>query len=229
MKNILLLICSLLAFAGSAYSQGGCPTDIKIETPAVPKPSQASLVSASCSTLVVKWQGSMGQTYEVMGAAIDPVTHQPTATAPATGYTCDKSFNCTDTIPVVAGTTVNWSVQALQEINGRTFYSYLSRSAEDLVVPDCETAESTKEMASNLYPNPVENLLHLNFTRTSENSVSGRDEVRITDLSGKIVLATQGNQENMQLNVGHLKRGIYLIRVTDGDGKMVYNARFIKQ
>jgi hypothetical protein len=232
MKTIVLLSLYLLLFAGRASSQGGCPTNIKIETPAVPKPANTSLVSATCSTLVVKWAGSAGQTYLVSGIVKDPATHQVTATIPASDISCDGSSNCTATIPVEAGTTVTWNVQAQQEINGRNFYSYQLRAEQDYLITACATPQrvsvkrplDAEATAANMYPNPVESILTIDFKSPAKQAI-----ITISDINGRIMMVRRANPENRELNVGNLSSGLYLLKVTDSNGKVLYNARFIKR
>jgi hypothetical protein len=231
MKAVLLLTLILLLFSNTILSQGGCPSNIKIQTPAVPKPASTSLVSATCSTLVVKWDGSAGQTYLVSGIVKDPATHQTTATIPANNITCDGSLSCTATIPVEAGTTVTWSVQAQQEINGRNFYSYQLRAEQDYLIAACAAPErvsakrplGAEATAAKMYPNPVETFLTIDFKSPAKQAI-----ITISDINGRTVMK-KANPENRQLNVGNLSSGLYLLKVTDSNGKVLYNARFIKR
>jgi hypothetical protein len=235
LKTIVLLSLCLLLLAGRAYSQGGCPTNIKIETPSVPKPATTSLVSVNCSTMVVKWGGNAGQTYQVTGTTKDPATHQNTSTIPATNVTCDGSFNCTAAIPVEAGTTVNWSVQAQQEINGRNFYSYQLRAEQDYLITACAVPQTQpirpllNGEASRMFPNPVESFLTIEYKDMTKRDVSKKDIITITDLSGKTMMVKKVNPNSNQLNVGNLRSGLYLLKITDSNGKPLYNARFIKR
>jgi hypothetical protein len=90
----------------------------------VAKPLGAGVTSSTCSTLVVKWIGSASHTsYIVQGTYINPATNN-IDTANATGQSCDGSYNCTATIPAVAGTIITWSIQAGSIINGLLTYSY---------------------------------------------------------------------------------------------------------
>src|SRR5829696_2247812 len=103
MKHLLIALCSIISVS-HASGQGSCTTsNIKIETPAVTKPTEGSVVSATCSTLVVQWKGSTGQTYEVKGTYKDLATSEIKQTAAATNLSCNASYVCNATIPVSAG------------------------------------------------------------------------------------------------------------------------------
>lgn len=238
MKTFLILSLSLLAFANKAFSQGMCSNNNKVVSPVVPKPTEGAVVSATCFTLVVQWKSSSDKSYEVIGSYLDPATNQKTETTPVTNSYCDDDANCSATIPVVAGTIVNWTVQAVDVIKGRTFYSYPFRSAEGYLIPTCEssnivrsTARKDKAVASKiadkmkgeLYPNPVQSILNIKF-----NSNSNKNQIKVFDVNGRIVITKQATPGVMQLNVNHLRSGLYIIRIENSNGKPLYTARFIK-
>jgi len=54
MKPVFICLCLFLA--SKAFSQVAC-FNTKIETPVISKPTEASIISTTCSTLVVKWKG----------------------------------------------------------------------------------------------------------------------------------------------------------------------------
>jgi hypothetical protein len=120
----LILLFSLALFAGNVAQSQSCST-VKVISPQVTQPTSASIVSSSCSTLVVTWQGSAGQTYYINATRYNPTTNIKDTVADA-GITrsCNGSNSCTATIPVIAGTQVTWSVQAISTIGGNIYYSY---------------------------------------------------------------------------------------------------------
>jgi hypothetical protein len=71
-----------------------------------------------------------------------------------------------------------------------------------------------------VYPNPVEDWLKINF---SKNKIK---KLKITSLVGK-QLVTKNLLESNQINVSILKKGVYIIAITDQTGKM-YVAKFHK-
>lgn len=132
MKSILFLSLGLLVFSTTS-SQDICPPS-KGPSPVVPKPTEASLVTVTCSSLVVKWKGNANQTYEVKGTYNNGGTITITM---GTNITCDGSLNCTATIPVVPGTMVTWSIETINDINGRTLHSYPVIGVLENPIPAC--------------------------------------------------------------------------------------------
>jgi len=63
----------------------------------------------------------------------------------------------------------------------------------------------------NVYPNPVQDQLHLTFTPNSRITL-----IQLVDLQGKVVL-TKNRQVNA-ISVSHLKNGIYFLRVVGENG-----------
>ena len=94
--------------------------------------------------MVVKWQGHVNQTYLVQGIFKNAVTQQSDTTQ-ATNIVCDNSFNCSATIPVIAGREAMWSVEANEVLsNGVTYTSYALRSALDYPIAACNSANPVK-------------------------------------------------------------------------------------
>jgi hypothetical protein len=139
MKAILFFILTLLV-SQAALSQATTCNNLKITSPQVAKPTDAILVSTTCSTMVVKWQGQANQTYVAQGVFKDAVTLRADTTK-ATTISIDNSFNCTATIPVIAGKEIGWSVEAQELLNGGvTYTSYALRGALDYPIAPCVTA-----------------------------------------------------------------------------------------
>ncbi len=134
MKSSFCLLLFLHLFNSDTSSQGFC-TNVVI-SPSVTPPSQASIVNSTCSTLVVKWQGSPNQTYCVSATYFNTEKNK-TDTAVGTNITCDGSQSCTATIPVISGTHVIWSVQAIS--NGAL--SYAETSVLRNPIPPCPSSE----------------------------------------------------------------------------------------
>jgi hypothetical protein len=61
-----------------------------------------------------------------------------------------------------------------------------------------------------LYPNPTENLLYLNFSQEAN-----KRTIEIYDIQGKIVLQTAANDKNTAIDVRALNAGIYTIVTKD--------------
>ncbi|MEJ7827383.1 MAG: T9SS type A sorting domain-containing protein [Segetibacter sp.] len=239
MKPIFFISLSALLFISKVISQGAC-SNIKIESSVVAKPTEASIASATCSALVVQWKGSMDQTYLISSIYKDLTTNEQKETEPATNISCDNNGNCTATIPVKAGTTVSWSVQAHSLINNRTFSSYPLQGEQDYAIPNCivnpgvVNADKTippaeiDKMKVEVYPNPVHSTLNINLTRITA-PTEGKAVIRIFDVNGRGVLVKQATLGNVQINVSSLRNGAYFITVQDNSGKVVHKGKFIKE
>lgn len=107
-------------------------------------------------------------------------------------------------------------------INTPTNFSTVNAAAKiviDLVVDP--TASSEQFFAENftLYPNPTTDVLNI----SSKNGLTA-SEIRITDLSGKVVKV---QKEASTVNVSDLATGTYLIDITTKEGKAT--SKFIKK
>jgi hypothetical protein len=72
-----------------------------------------------------------------------------------------------------------------------------------------------------LFPNPVEDQLHLSHTE-------GFRDITITDLSGRVLFFSEIQQEGIsKMDVAHLKSGVYLVTVSGNDKK--YFSKIIKK
>jgi len=91
-----------------------------------------------------------------------------------------------------------------------------------VVVEDVSTdvAEITATGELQLFPNPVENTLHVRGAQDL-----GSRAVRVVDATGKVVL--RGTLRNGMLDVSGLGLGVYVL-MTDVDGTWL-NSRFVKR
>ncbi len=89
--------------------------------------------------------------------------------------------------------------------------------------------EATGNNMLSVYPNPVTNG---QFKVAFEKSVSGKYRIDLTDLQGRLVesrvvyVKLPGQTENMRLQRKHAT-GLYTIKVTDGQDKMIYSDKLI--
>jgi len=77
-----------------------------------------------------------------------------------------------------------------------------------------------------IYPNPVKDMLKINFG----NPVEGTMNIEIMNIAGKRAYLQQINSEgynHIDINVQHLKSGIYFLRVTNGK-YLITDRKFIK-
>lgn len=107
-------------------------------SPQVIPPAELGIVSSTCSTLLVKWQGnaSQAQTYKVKATWFNSTTNK-IDTAVGSNILCNTSQGCNATIPVIAGTVVTWSVQASAIVNGTAYKSYPSIHVLENPIADC--------------------------------------------------------------------------------------------
>ncbi len=125
-------------------------------------------------------------------------------------------------------------VQFEQTENMNHFTVFTGKNVIDVTVdPDNWTMEKVinltvvvDEMTSPTFfsigPNPVENTLNVYFSEAENTS----REIRIYDLSGKEMLFTNNGNKHIHLDVSGLSKGVYLIKVTEGDNIRV--KRFVK-
>ncbi len=189
------------------------------------------------------WQGSGDQTFAISanykGKDIATIQEIPASTI-VVG--CQNDGFCRATIPVTAGTIVNWSVQAISEIDGRTFYSYPFRGEQDYAIPKCSEPDAAPgaviadatpavidmdNLKVTLYPNPVHAILNINLKGTASN-VGKKTIIQIYDVNGRALMVKQAAFGGMQVNVSQLSNGTYFLHVLDSRGKVVHKGKFIK-
>src|SRR5689334_11168208 len=105
MKKFAFIMMVLMAVAWHTYSQPQCGPG-KIMSPAVTKASALSVDLITCSTLVVKWNGSPEQTYTPVVLVIDSTTNTTKDSIAATSNACDFALHCKATFNVKPGMRV---------------------------------------------------------------------------------------------------------------------------
>lgn len=96
-------------------------------------------------------------------------------------------------------------------------------AVDDVSIINTLSAESMNlsENTFAMYPNPAQNILNIHL---SDKFVVAKTTVSITDLTGKKVLETSNNLEN--INIAPLASGTYIVTVTDGE--ITKNQKLIK-
>lgn len=137
-----LIIIPLLLFSSACIAQSctGSPpincSNEKVITPAIQPPAGLQVVSATCSTLVIKWTGAANQEHLAHAIHHNPLTNAMDSIV-VSNITCDANNNWTATIPVVANTKYSLTVEAKGMINGCAFYSYSTVRMLDHAVAAC--------------------------------------------------------------------------------------------
>jgi hypothetical protein len=67
-----------------------------------------------------------------------------------------------------------------------------------------------------LFPNPAAHDVKL------VPGFGGKYNMLLTDLSGRTILATHGNEGEMRLPIGHLPAGMYHVRIQSASGTAAY-------
>jgi len=108
-------------------------------------------------------------------------------------------------------TTVVYTVGeiAIQENSNGTIHL-----SEGFIGPDIAEAMDIKDYTLlqniNIYPNPTQDFVNINFENESEY------QINITDLSGKIIYTfEENNQLEQRINLQNLKVGVYLLVIKD--------------
>lgn len=244
-----LLATNVIVLFTTVYAMGQSPcTNTKVISPAVAKPAEGSIVSSTCSTLVVQWQGAANQTYTANVSSYNTVTNKWDTTYAA--GTCNSSQQCTATLPVSAGTKVSWSVQAQQVVNGRTLYSYYLIGERDYPIPGCITvndvtkteAQKSNAVSNNksrevpsaknellIFPNPAANEVTIQWN----SEYKGTAVLAINDAAGKEVrmlrIVKEGAGYTNRIPISTLVAGLYYVQLKPQGGQAPLTGRFLKQ
>jgi PQQ-dependent dehydrogenase (s-GDH family) len=93
------------------------------------------------------------------------------------------------------------------------------------VDPADPTVATKKTYKVSVLPNPTSKYIIVNF----EIGVHKPVEYRLVDMTGKTVLMGRTNQNSFTIEVGHLKRGVYILRLFNGYGVEVKMEKMILQ
>ena len=74
-------------------------------------------------------------------------------------------------------------------------------------ITNIEDVESTSSATIQVYPNPAENILHVKLATAANGTLA------LYDVSGKVVFTQAINGTNVQLNIGMLMAGKYILRL----------------
>jgi len=222
MKSSIFLI--ILSFACGTLVYCQCPPSVlKIQTPACEAPKDLAVKRINCDSLIVKWQGNANQSYIIKTYSMDSLRNQPIVNE-INKYQCSSNGTCTASIPVKQGTTINWSVQSICNINNTVFYSPTTEGKE-ANIPYCNAIASRSTMQSTtntntqliVYPNPSQGYLNVDYN-SKQNGIA---VISVSDVAGKTVFNQAydvvQNINHYQLNLHNLSPGVYLLSLKNGE------------
>ena len=200
----ITLLFTLITISFGAFAQCPIPTNLSIS---IPNPTSV-LLSWTENPLISTWE-----------VAVVPDFYVGTP-LPSNGFyiTTSNSFIVTG-LPPAYGCYVFFvrSVCSITEFSpwvavgslgcSTNIYSYLETLS---------TKSFSENSAFTIFPNPAKNLVQIK-------SDSEIEQVRIIDVLGKVILA----QNNTEINVEHLTKGIYTIEISTGNSKVF--RKFIKE
>jgi poly(3-hydroxybutyrate) depolymerase len=117
-----------------------------------------------------------------------------------------KTIGCTETTLQAANTPAEIA----------TLYPFTSCTG-NVQTDFCATlaaSEVEKNTILNVYPNPTDEILNVNFTS------EGKHTVQIIDLTGRIVSTQTSTEMSLKINKGAIKSGSYILKVTDYEGNI---------
>jgi len=82
----------------------------------------------------------------------------------------------------------------------------------------------SKSTGLKVYPNPVQSFLNISLPK-----ISLKEDIKVYDANGRMVISKKVTETNIMLDVKHLTKGVYFIKVTDENGEETYSTRFMKQ
>ncbi len=88
-----------------------------------------------------------------------------------------------------------------------------------------DSALAIEELSSDdfkVFPNPVQDVIHVNFTKFSNYTVA------IYDITGKEIFLEDEVQQTNSFNISSLSAGIYILKIRDNERNQVQNIKIIK-
>jgi len=84
---------------------------------------------------------------------------------------------------------------------------YTNLIIRKITIGSANGIETTTISSLNIYPNPAQNILHLQLNESIQGTVS------ITDLQGQTILSQAINDNNAQINTSNVANGVYVLKV----------------
>ena len=140
-------------------------------------------------------------------------------------YSASNSIVTQNNYQVEANSDITLVAASYIQINSN---SWIKEDSKFLAkIEDCEPgrpALNNEEITQNeltLYPNPTDGLVHL----VSSSYIT---EVSVYDVSGKEIYTLKfDSQPNVEFDISNLQRGLYLVKVSDGENSKAF--KVIKQ
>lgn len=98
----------------------------------------------------------------------------------------------------------------------------------NLTATQAETTKLThveNNVSVDIFPNPVDNQLTVKINEQTVGSV----DTEIYNMSGKMILMKKYSSNSFQINLSNLKKGMYLLKIKDGEGNLIKSEKIIKQ
>lgn len=125
---------------------------------------------------------------------------------------------------VAAGT---WYARVI----GRTTSTFNATSCYTLrVATGTASREGDFVLAANgltqvrVFPNPMSQVLNISLNR-----LEGRSSVSIFDINGRNLASQAVTEGNTAINLSKIPAGIYLIKIIDSEGKLIYQEKLVKE
>ena len=121
--------------------------------------------------------------------------------------TCDDKMVQVEAVPNVGCSFLYWEVNGYQ-VSTENPYSFELEEDTDLVAHFSGTGLEETEGSISVYPNPAKEKITINGSHPTE--------MQVYNALGRLVKTVQGTNE---IDLSGLAEGVYLVRITDGDGR----------
>lgn len=108
-------------------------------------------------------------------------------------------------------------------IEGSLMIRPVLKAGKDFIPPVGISEINSKELNGEIYPNPVNDILHL----STNNYNQGEVRLSILDITGKVKHTAFINTNQIDINTSNLEKGLYFIQISDKNGRS-WQQKFIK-
>ena len=152
------------------------------------------------------WTAANGFTTDASSNANTPVNY---SAAGLLSYAWPNADTATANKPVV-GSTYYWTVRSFSTATGTSSYtpvrSFKVTSLTARLIE--ESLVSTNEIL--VYPNPAKDILNIETSATNHSNF----QIEVIDFQSRIVLKETSKIPTVKLNIGNLKNGYYILKIT---------------